>query len=66
MRQTFATRLLRQTGNLKLVSRLLGHTQIETTVRYAHVIDSDLRNALDGYGVKDPVPKKIPKSRTSD
>jgi integrase len=52
LRHTFATRLLRQTGNLKLVSRLLGHTQIETTMRYAHVLDDDLRQALDGYTVK--------------
>jgi integrase len=51
LRHTFATRLLRQTGNLKLVSRLLGHTQIETTMRYAHVLDDDLRQALDGYAV---------------
>jgi integrase len=51
LRHTFATRLLRQEGNLKLVSRLLGHTQIETTMRYAHVLDDDLRTALDGYAV---------------
>ncbi|MGV8987774.1 MAG: tyrosine-type recombinase/integrase [Cypionkella sp.] len=51
LRHTFATRLLRQTGNLKLVSRLLGHTQIETTMRYAHVLDDDLRLALDDYAV---------------
>lgn len=54
LRHTFATRLLRQTGNLKLVSRLLGHTQIETTMRYAHVLDDDLRQAMDGYTVKPP------------
>ena len=63
LRHTFATRLLRQTGNLKLVSRLLGHTQIETTMRYAHVIDADLRAALDGYAVTSRFPKKSPKSR---
>ena len=46
-RHTRATRLLRQTGNLKMVQRLLGHTRIETTTRYAHVTDDDLRAALD-------------------
>ena len=47
-RHTKATRLLRSTGNLRLVQRLLGHTRIETTARYAHVTDDDLLKALDG------------------
>lgn len=47
LRHTFATRLLRHTGNLKLVSRLLGHSKVETTARYAHVLDDDLATALD-------------------
>lgn len=51
LRHTFATRLLRQTGNIKLVSRLLGHTTVETTSRYAHVLDGDLADALDDFSV---------------
>lgn len=47
LRHTFATRMLRHTGNLKLVSRLLGHSKVETTARYAHVLDDDLASALD-------------------
>ncbi|WP_283177864.1 site-specific integrase [Gemmobacter sp. 24YEA27] len=66
LRHTFATRMLRQTGNLKLVSRLLGHKQIDTTMRYAHVLDDDLRTALDDYAVTGRVPKKSPKRRTTD
>lgn len=53
LRHTFATRMLRQTGNLKLVSRLLGHKSIETTMRYAHVLDEDLADALDGFTALD-------------
>ncbi len=49
LRHTFATRLLRQTQNLKLVSKLLGHQNIATTTRYAHVLQDDMRLALDGY-----------------
>lgn len=49
LRHTFATRMLRQTGNLKLVSRLLGHTSIETTMRYAHVLDEDLHAAMADF-----------------
>lgn len=65
LRHTFATRLLRQTGNLKLVSRLLGHSSIDTTMRYAHVLDEDMRQALDGYRVTTPIPKKTPNKRIS-
>jgi integrase len=61
LRHTFATRLLRLTGNLKLVSKLLGHSQVETTTRYAHVLDEDMRAGLDAYAVTGRVPKKSPK-----
>lgn len=47
-RHTTATRLLRKTGNLKAVQRLLGHADIDTTARfYAHVMLDDVREALD-------------------
>lgn len=46
LRHTAATRLLRDTGNLKQVQQLLGHTDISTTARYAHVSKDDLRDAL--------------------
>jgi integrase len=62
LRHTFASRLLRLTGNLKLVSKLLGHSQIETTTRYAHVLDEDMRAGLDAYAVTGRVPKKSPKA----
>lgn len=46
-RHTAATRLVRTTGNLKLAQRLLGHTELATTSRYAHVTNDDLRAGLD-------------------
>lgn len=46
-RHTAATRLVRATGNIKQAQRLLGHTQIATTSRYAHVTMDDLRAGLD-------------------
>ena len=46
-RHTAATRLVRATGNLKLAQRLLGHTEIGTTSRYAHVTDADLRAGME-------------------
>ena len=47
LRHTAATRLLRATGNLGLVQKALAHTRITTTMRYAHVIDDDLRAAME-------------------
>ena len=46
-RHTAATRLLRSSGNLKLVQKLLRHTEIATTTKYAHVDDDDLREAME-------------------
>jgi len=46
LRHTTATRLLKQSGNLRLVQRLLGHESIQTTTKYAHVSDDDLREAM--------------------
>jgi integrase len=46
-RHDFATKLLRQTGNLKLVSRALNHADIKTTARYAHVLDSEVAAAVE-------------------
>src|SRR5262249_55638184 len=41
-RHDFGTKLLRATGNLKLVQRALNHTNIKTTTRYAHVLDDQV------------------------
>lgn len=49
LRHDFATKITRSTGNLKITQRLLGHSDIATTARYAHVIDDDLRNALSTH-----------------
>jgi site-specific recombinase XerD len=46
-RHTRATRLLRTSGNLKLVQQLLGHEDIATTAKYAHATVEDLRAALE-------------------
>ena len=47
VRHDMATKLLRQTKNLKLVSRALNHADIKTTSRYAHVLDSEVSEALE-------------------
>jgi integrase len=47
LRHTRATRLLRKSGNIRLVKELLGHEDLSTTMKYAHVTKEDLRAALE-------------------
>lgn len=42
-----ATKLLRETGNLKLVARALNHANIGTTLKYAHVMNEEVADALE-------------------
>ena len=53
-RHTFATRMLRMTGNIAQVSKMLGHSTIETTTRYAHVLDDDLADAMERFTATSP------------
>jgi integrase len=46
-RHDLGTKLLRATGNLKLVQRALNHANIKTTTRYAHVLDTEVAEALE-------------------
>jgi integrase len=46
-RHDFGTKLLRQSRNLKLVQKSLNHADIKTTMRYAHVLDSEVTEAID-------------------
>ena len=46
-RHTAGTRYVRATGNLKGAQKLLGHSRIETTTRYAHVLLDDIRAGLE-------------------
>lgn len=46
-RHDFATKLLRETGNLKLVSKALNHSNIKTTTKYAHVDDEEVAAGIE-------------------
>ena len=48
------TTILRATGNLKLAQRLLGHATIQSTARYAHAVEDDLRAAIDALPRNSP------------
>lgn len=47
LRHTRGTRIVRATGSLAAAKGALAHQRIETTLRYAHVLDQDIRDALD-------------------
>jgi integrase len=53
-----ATTLLRATGNLKLTQALLGHASIQSTMRYAHASEADLRSAIEGLPRSGPAAVK--------
>jgi len=46
-RHDFGTKVLRETGNLKLAQKALNHADIKSTLRYAHVLDSDVAEAVE-------------------
>jgi integrase/recombinase XerD len=43
MRHSFATQLLRSNCNIRYVQELLGHSSLQTTQMYTHVVNEDLR-----------------------
>ena len=49
LRHTFATNFLRNNGNMRYLSSLLGHASMDTTAMYAHVVDVDLRKQYEAY-----------------
>lgn len=44
LRHSFATNLLQNNMNARYVQRLLGHTSLDTTMMYMHVVDVDLES----------------------
>lgn len=52
LRHDLATKLLRETGNLKLVQRALNHSDLKTTTKYAHVLDDEVSAALERVTTK--------------
>jgi integrase len=47
IRHDVATKALRKTGNLRLVSRMLNHADIRNTLRYAHVLDEEVADGFE-------------------
>ncbi|NGT01469.1 tyrosine-type recombinase/integrase [Clostridium perfringens] len=49
LRHTYATDLLRETKNIRLVQKALGHSDLSTTMIYTHIIDDEYEDALKNF-----------------
>lgn len=49
LRHTFATDLYRETKNLRMVQKALGHASLATTQIYTHIVDEEMEAALKGF-----------------
>lgn len=60
LRHSFASILVSAGASLPLIGQLLGHTQTQTTHRYAHLFDRPMRDAAETVGVFVDVPRIVP------
>lgn len=49
LRHSFATNFLKNNGNMRYLSTMLGHASLDTTMIYTHVVDNDLREQYKKY-----------------
>jgi integrase len=59
-RHDLATKLLCETGNLKLVQKALNHADLKTTTRYAHVLDDEVAAAMERVAESRSRPRSYP------
>ena len=52
LRHSFASLAVAGGASLPILGKALGHTQVATTGRYAHLADNPVREMVDGVGVK--------------
>jgi len=46
LRHTYATELYRETKDIRLVQKALGHAHLSTTMIYTHIVDDDMETAM--------------------
>ena len=49
LRHSFATDLYRETKNIRLVQKALGHEDLSTTMIYTHIVDDELEEAMKNF-----------------
>jgi integrase/recombinase XerD len=55
LRHTFATSSLQNGGDVVRLSRVLGHSQITTTMRYLHLVTTDLQKPHQQLSIFEPI-----------
>ena len=59
LRHTFATHLLRKTGNLELTRKALRHSKVSTTAEvYSHLVERDVEEAVLALRAEEPAAEK--------
>ena len=53
-RHYYATNLLRAGVNIRIVQHILGHADIKTTGIYLHIVEDDLKKAVENERIEDP------------
>ena len=48
-RHTFATDLYKETKNIRLVQKALGHSDLSATMIYTHIVDDELESAMKNF-----------------
>lgn len=51
LRHTYATELYRESKDIRLVQKALGHASLSTTMIYTHVVDDDMEMAMRGLNI---------------
>ncbi|MCK4600395.1 tyrosine-type recombinase/integrase [Candidatus Bipolaricaulota bacterium] len=49
LRHSFATDLYRETSKIRLVQKVLGHSDLSTTMIYTHIHDPEVEEALKSF-----------------
>ena len=49
LRHSFATDLYRETSKIRLVQKVLGHSDLSTTMVYTHIHDPEVEEALKSF-----------------
>ncbi len=49
LRHSFGTDLYRETKNIRMVQKALGHADLSTTMIYTHIVDDELENGMKNF-----------------